>query len=167
MHTRRNVEEVFNVFQEHKTLVIQDYVEACVWYQKAADKKALAKLSQMKAITRRLGDEVRRPAVQKFARGWKKDPSHLHLNQPLTFTLSVDFHPAPFEPTLQCARCQIMLLTKFAPPQPLSLFRRAHIYLCHPAFKMARATSAALALCSARQAGVDAVRPHAHGGPPG
>jgi hypothetical protein len=28
--------------------------------------------------------------------------------------------------------------------------------------KMARATSAALALCSARQAGVDAVRPHAH-----
>jgi hypothetical protein len=27
---------------------------------------------------------------------------------------------------------------------------------------MARATSAALALCSARQAGVDAVRPHAH-----
>jgi hypothetical protein len=120
MHTRRNVEEVFNVFQEHKTLVIQDYVEACVWYQKAADagdKKALAKLSQMKAITR-LGDEVRLPAVQKFARGWKKDPSHLHLNQPLTFTLSVDFHPAPFEPTLQCARRQIMLLTKFAPPQP-------------------------------------------------
>jgi hypothetical protein len=33
--------------------------------------------------------------------------------------------------------------------------------------KVARATSAALALCSARQAGVDAVRPHAHGGPPG
>ena len=34
--------------------------------------------------------------------------------------------------------------------------------------KMARATSAALALCSARQAGVDAVRPHARiGGPPG
>jgi hypothetical protein len=32
--------------------------------------------------------------------------------------------------------------------------------------KVARATSAALALCSARQAGVDAVRPNAHGGPP-
>jgi hypothetical protein len=24
------------------------------------------------------------------------DPSHLHLNQSLTFALSVDFHPAPF-----------------------------------------------------------------------
>jgi|HubBroStandDraft_4_1064222.scaffolds.fasta_scaffold2004170_1 TPR repeat protein len=51
MHTRRNVEEVFNVFQEHKTLVIQDYVEACVWYQKAADagdKKALAKLMELR-----------------------------------------------------------------------------------------------------------------------
>ena len=38
-------------FQEHKTLVIKDYVEACVWYQKAADagdKKALAKLNSLR-----------------------------------------------------------------------------------------------------------------------
>jgi HEAT repeat protein len=56
---------------------------ARAWYQKAGDKKAkkaLAKLSQVKAITRRLGDEddeVRRPAVQELARGWKKDPDTL------------------------------------------------------------------------------------------
>ncbi|MGA8658910.1 MAG: hypothetical protein WB586_22495, partial [Chthoniobacterales bacterium] len=35
----------------------------------------------------------------------------------LTFVLSVDFHPASSEPTLQCAQRQIMLVTKFAPPQ--------------------------------------------------
>ena len=40
-------------------------------------KKAFAKLSQVKAITRRLGDRVRRPAVQELARGWKKDPDTL------------------------------------------------------------------------------------------
>src|SRR5260370_27130225 len=45
------------------------------------------------------------------------DPSHLHLNQSLTFALSVDFHPALSEPTLQCAERQIMFLTKFAPAQ--------------------------------------------------
>jgi hypothetical protein len=43
------------------------------------------------------------------------DPSRLHLNQSLTFALSVDFHPALFEPTLQRAERQIMFLTKFAP----------------------------------------------------
>jgi hypothetical protein len=44
-------------------------------------------------------------------------PSHLHLDQSLTFPLSLDFHPAPFEPTLQCAKRQIMFVTKFAPTQ--------------------------------------------------
>jgi hypothetical protein len=44
-------------------------------------------------------------------------PSHLHLNQSLTFALSLDFHPSPSEPTLQRAQRQIMLVTKFAPPQ--------------------------------------------------
>ena len=39
--------------------------------------------------------------------------------------------------------------------------RRTSIYAIQR-LKMARATSAALALCSARQAGIDAVRPHAH-----
>jgi hypothetical protein len=46
------------------------------------------------------------------------DPSHLHLNQSLTFALSLDFHPEPSEPMLQCAQRQIMLLTKFTPLQP-------------------------------------------------
>jgi hypothetical protein len=38
-------------------------------------------------------------------------------NQSLTFALSVDLHPALSEPSLQCAQRQIMLATKFAPPQ--------------------------------------------------
>jgi hypothetical protein len=45
------------------------------------------------------------------------DPTKLHLNQSLSFAFSLDFHPAPSEPALQCPQRQIMLLTKFAPPQ--------------------------------------------------
>ena len=44
----------------------------------------------------------------------------------------------------------------------LALQASAHLSMPSSVQKMARATSAALALCSARQAGVDAVRPHAH-----
>jgi TPR repeat protein len=60
----------------------KEYAKAREWYQKAAagDRKALAKLSQVKAITRRLrdkDDEVRRPALQELGRGWKKDPDIL------------------------------------------------------------------------------------------
>src|SRR5262245_3546729 len=43
------------------------------------------------------------------------DPSHLDLHQSLAFALSLGFHPAPSEPTPQCAQRQIMLLTKFTP----------------------------------------------------
>jgi hypothetical protein len=45
------------------------------------------------------------------------DPSHLDLNQPFISALWLELHPAPLEPSLQCAQCQIMLLTKFAPPK--------------------------------------------------
>jgi hypothetical protein len=45
-------------------------------------------------------------------------PSQLYLNQSLSFSLALDFHPAPSEPTLQCAQRQIMVLTKFTPLQP-------------------------------------------------
>jgi hypothetical protein len=41
----------------------------------------------------------------------------MQSGQSLTFALSVDFHPAPFEPTLQCAKRHIMSVTKFAPAQ--------------------------------------------------
>src|SRR5215831_16924427 len=44
-------------------------------------------------------------------------PSHLHPNQSLSFALSLDFHPTPSEPTLQCAQRQIVFVTKFALPQ--------------------------------------------------
>src|ERR1700751_1307144 len=33
-----------------------------------------------------------------------RDSSHLHLNQSLTFALSVDFHPAPFWLAKICSR---------------------------------------------------------------
>jgi hypothetical protein len=64
-----------------------------------------------------LSDTVFRYQFLRLARIRSIPPSHLHLNQSLTFALSVDFHPAPSEPTLQCAKHQIMLVTKFAPPQ--------------------------------------------------
>ena len=67
---------------------------------------------------------IRRPSVNTtFQRAGSRsaalalDPSHLHLNQLLIFALSVDFHPAPFEPSLQCTQRQMMLMTKCAPPQ--------------------------------------------------
>jgi hypothetical protein len=62
-------------------------------------------------------------------------PAKLQLNQSLSFALSLHFHPAPSETTLQCARRQIMLLTKFTPPQPTgSEFR-------HQAFDLLAAPS--------------------------
>jgi hypothetical protein len=64
------------------------WVKICAEIEKAVSadagdkkaKKALAKLSQVKPITRRPGyvdNEVRRPVVQEIARGWKKDPDTL------------------------------------------------------------------------------------------
>ena len=63
------------------------------------------------------------------------DPSHLDLNQPLIFTLALDFHEAPFEPSLQCVQCQSMLLTKFdrlSPPVSNSLASRLDFFAASP-----------------------------------
>jgi hypothetical protein len=42
------------------------------------------------------------------------DPSHLHINQSFTLALSLDFHPAPSEPTLQFAGRQIVFMCSAA-----------------------------------------------------
>src|SRR6266436_6511551 len=51
------------------------------------------------------------------------------------------------------------------PPQPLLLFRETDIYLSHPALKW-RARPVLPRLGLARQASIDAVQTHAHGGSP-
>jgi hypothetical protein len=53
--------------------------------------------------------------------------------------LSVDFHPAPPEPTLQCAERQIMFLTKFAPPQSTAFEFRHQSFDLLPASPLPKA----------------------------
>jgi hypothetical protein len=94
--------------------------------------KVSASKSRLTSIRRPPANTTQRASSRSAAVALQ--PSHLHLNQSLTFVLPVDFHPAPFEPTLQCAQRQSMFVTKFAPPQSTGF------EFCHQSFDLLAAS---------------------------